>query len=125
MREIADNWCSRRADWSSALGGNPLRSQGVESCGGSPRFRTIQVCSEKFRPAPRTCPSARWQAKRALETLRLLRWSLLGVRGKVRHETPQVHYAARQRGRVAARGKRAADAEAADHRVPEPDDGFG
>src|SRR5262245_45549605 len=106
--------------------GTRLRSQG-RSCGGPRRFRTIQVCSEKFRPAPRPCPSARWQAERAAETLRgpAAGWSLLGVRGKVRHEAPRVHYTARQRGRVAARGERAANAEAANHRVPEPDDGFG
>src|SRR5262245_6318146 len=41
------------------LCGEPACALRVGSCGGPPRFRTIQVCSEKFRSAPRTCPSAR------------------------------------------------------------------
>src|SRR5262249_3054153 len=89
-----------------------------------PRFRTIQVCSEKFRSAPRTaCPLGSRLSVRQ-ETLRC--WVVTpGRKGKVRRDAPRVHYAARQRGLVAARGERTADAEVADHRALEPDEGLG
>src|SRR5215813_5016997 len=111
------------ADWRSAFERIPLRSQG-RVYDGPPRFRTIQVCSEKFRSAPRTaCPLGSRLSVRQ-ETLRC--WVVTpGRKGKVRREAPRVHYAARQRGLVAARGERTADAEVADHRALEPDEGLG
>src|SRR5215831_2749772 len=75
------------------------------------QFRTIQVC-------PKDLPIRS-----------VAGWACGGPTGRgklhVRSEAAPVHHTGRWRGRVAARGERAADAEAADHRVLESHDGFG
>src|SRR5215831_10962687 len=51
---------------------------------------------------------------------------MVGGMGGGSNETARIHHASRRCGRrLAARGARAADAEAAGHRVLDPDDGFG
>src|SRR5262245_11106871 len=122
--ETADNWCSTRADWRSAFGGNPPALSGLGHA-------AARLDSEQFRSAQKNSGLPQGLAHPLGSRLSVRQrpygcWVVTpGVRGKVRHEAPRVHCAARQRRRVATRGERAADAEAADHRGPEPDDGFG
>src|SRR5262249_43836574 len=118
-----DNWCSSRADWRSASGRTPPLLSGAGRA-------AARLDSEQFRSAQKNSGPPQGLAHPLGSRLSVPQrpygcWVVTpGVRGKVRHEAPRVHCAARQRRRVAARGERAADAEAADHRVPEPDDGF-
>src|SRR5215813_4051246 len=87
----------------------------------SEQFRSVQKNSGL--PQGLACPLGSRLSVRQ-ETLRC--WVVTpGRKGKVRREAPRVHYAARQRGLVAARGERTADAEVADHRALEPDEGLG
>src|SRR5215468_3776836 len=119
-----DNWCSRRADWRSAFGGNPPLLSGLGHA-------AARLNSEQFRSAQKNSGLPQGLAHPLGSRLSVRQrpygcWVVTpGVRGKVRHEAPRVHYAAWRRGRVAARGERTADAEVADHWVLEPEEGLG
>src|SRR5262249_13010791 len=69
--ETADNWCSRRADWRSAFGGEPACALRVGSCGG-------RLDSEQFRCVRKNSGLPQGLARP------------LGSRLSVRQETPRL-----------------------------------
>jgi hypothetical protein len=102
---------------------NPAAPSGCQAAHlDSKQFRSPQTNSG-LPQGPAHPP--RWQAEPCGRPT--ARGRLLGVTGraKVRHEAARIHHACRRRGRVAAPGERAADAEAMDHRILEPNDRLG
>ena len=123
--ETAHNWVFQARRLEVPLSGEPACALRVGRAAG-------RLDSEQFRSAQKNSglPQglAYWLGSKLSvrqEDPVVAGWSLLGGRGKVRHEAARIHYTARRCRHMAAASERAADAEATEHRVLEPDDGLG